>query len=531
MHIRMPDLVSLYMEGAGRVDALRHEDVKLKLSLENGRLHVRLCADTTPMRYVRLRWNFMPNEIPHDPVRVTGDTWERGYGDMQWCGIVPQRCMPWVCAASTGSDMQADDTGRVTYCYGVRVRPGAMCFWQYDDAGVTLWLDVRCGGAGVILGGRTLNAAEVVMAEYPNMKAFDAMHAFYHTLCSDMILPKNPVYGFNNWYYAYGKSSHDEIMRDTRLLADLCRGIVNRPFMVIDDGWQPNMTDCPWDIGNERFPDMAALANEIKALDVHPGLWVRYLIDSKRNLSNLPEEARLMRDKQYLDPSHPTVREYVMSTTERFAAWGYQLIKHDYSTYDLFGDWGINRPITITDDGWHFYDRSRTSAEIVVDFYQAIRESAGENTLILGCNVIGHLAAGLVHMNRTGNDTSGREWERTRRMGVNTLAFHMTHARTLFDADGDCAPLTSGLSQKMALKWLDILSKSGTTLFVSPEAAALDGDCRDMLKAALSRGSMQQDVLKPIDWMETTTPRIYDLNGKRITYDWYETQGADNFRP
>ncbi len=531
MNIRMPDMVSMYLEGAGRFDSLRHEDAKIKLNLENSRLHVRLVADTTPVRFIRLRWNFTSAEMPSEPVRITGDCWERGYGNLEWRGIVARRCMPWVCAASTGSDMALDDTGRITYCYGVRVRSGAMCFWQYDDTGVTLWLDVRCGGAGVKLGGRELNAAEVVMAEYKNIKAFDAMHAFYRTLCSDVLLPSKPVYGFNNWYYAYGNSSHSDIIRDTRWLSDLCRGINNRPFMVIDDGWQPNKTDWPWDRGNERFPDMKALADEIKALDVHPGLWVRYLANRQQKMPGVPEEAKMMRDHQFLDPSHPFVRDHVIDVTRRIVDWGYQLIKHDFSTFDMFGVWGLYRQDMLAEDGWHFYDQSRTSAEIIVDFYRVIREAAGEDTLILGCDVIGFLAAGLVHLNRTGYDTSGREWEGTRSAGVNTLAFHMTQEGTLYGADADCAPFTSKVPQKMALKWLDILAKSGTALFVSPEPGALDTEGQDALRAALARGSEQRDVLKPLDWMENTCPRVYDLNGTRVTYDWLEPQGVDSFRP
>ena len=53
MNIRMPDMVSMYLEGAGRVDSLRHEDAKIKLNLENSRLHVRLVADATPARCAR----------------------------------------------------------------------------------------------------------------------------------------------------------------------------------------------------------------------------------------------------------------------------------------------------------------------------------------------------------------------------------------------------------------------------------------------------------------------------------------------
>ena len=51
-----------------------------------------------------------------------------------------------------------------------------------------------------------------------------------------------------------------------------------------------------------------------------------------------------------------------------------------------------------TSDGWSFYDKSKTSAEIVVELYRAIYETAKEyHVMILGCNTIGHLGAGLMH--------------------------------------------------------------------------------------------------------------------------------------
>ena len=37
--------------------------------------------------------------------------------------------------------------------------------------------------------------------------------------------------------------------------------------------------------------------------------------------------------------------------------------------------------------------------------------------------------------NRTGDDTSGRIWERTRRMGVNTLAFRLPQHNAFYHID------------------------------------------------------------------------------------------------
>ncbi|MEV8547172.1 hypothetical protein [Streptomyces sp. NPDC051572] len=38
-------------------------------------------------------------------------------------------------------------------------------------------------------------------------------------------------------------------------------------------------------------------------------------------------------------------------------------------------------------------DRSRTSAEILVRLHRTIAEAAGD-TVVIGCNTVGHLAAG-----------------------------------------------------------------------------------------------------------------------------------------
>lgn len=58
--------------------------------------------------------------------------------------------------------------------------------------------------------------------------------------------------------------------------------------------------------------------------------------------------------------------------------------------------------------------------------------------LILGCNTIGHLGAGYMHINRTVDDTSGKCWERTRRIGINSLAFRLSQHRKFYEIDTDC---------------------------------------------------------------------------------------------
>ena len=53
-------------------------------------------------------------------------------------------------------------------------------------------------------------------------------------MCDNPRLPAAPVYGSNDWYYAYGKNSAEQTLRDADLLAETSSGHAVRPFAVID---------------------------------------------------------------------------------------------------------------------------------------------------------------------------------------------------------------------------------------------------------------------------------------------------------
>ena len=133
-----------------------------------------------------------------------------------------------------------------------------------------------------------------------------------------------------------------------------------------------------------------------------------------------------------LDPSHPEVLEYIKEDVRRIGSWGYELIKHDFSTFDLFGKWGFEMNPFVTVDGWHFYDRSKTSAEVVKMLYTAIYEAAKEkNILIIGCNTIGHLGAGLMHITvpvMIQAESTGREPEEWESIPLHSVCLSTAHS-------------------------------------------------------------------------------------------------------
>jgi alpha-galactosidase len=493
------------------------KSISVRAEPQGAMLPVSIEAPEVELSRVRLRWKAV---VP-ERWRMVGDQWERSYGDLEWRGMIGDRALPWYFLAFDG---------QAAHGYGVATGCASFAFWQVDPDGISLWLDVRNGGSGVRLGQRTLHAATVVCHRgAAGESPFESARRFCRAVCAGPRLPASPVYGGNNWYYAYGRNcSAADIERDSALMAELAPEGGNRPFMVIDDGWTPANTVGPWDRGNERFPDMAALAASMKKLSVRPGIWLRPLATT----AAIPEGARLRpragSRQNVLDPSIPDMLDLVRQDIRRLVSWGFEMIKHDYTSFDLMGRWGSTMGAELTSGGWHFDDRTRTTAEITLAMYQAIREAAG-SAMIIGCNTFGHLAAGLVELQRTGDDTSGRDFHRTRRMGVNTLAFRAPQHRAFFDLDADCAPVTPEVPWDLASRWLDLLARSGTALFVSPDPKAVNAESRAAIRRAFLAASKPQPVAEPIDWMETPTPSRWRIQGKIAEYDWYGPEGGTPF--
>jgi alpha-galactosidase len=335
------------------------------------------------------------------------------------------------------------------------------------------------------------------------------------------------VYGHNDWYWVYGKNSAASVMVDAEHIVELSPPGDNRPYAVIDDGWQPvrgreKAGVGTWDRGNEKFPDMPCLAASITKAGARPGIWIRPL----QAPANAPDTWRLPRDRNFLDPTVPEVRQKVTDDMARLRAWGFALIKHDYSTYDVFGRWGFQMGAALTRDGWTFASGpTRTTAEVINDLYAAIRAGAGDS-VVIGCNTVSHLSAGRFEMCRIGDDTSGTEWARTRKMGVNTLAFRGAQHNAFYVADADCVGVTNAVPWSLNRQWLDLLARSGTMLFVSLDPAALGADQRRDLRAALAVAAKPQPLGEPVDWQHTISPSLWRLGGSERTYDWIGVDGA-----
>jgi alpha-galactosidase len=210
----------------------------------------------------------------------------------------------------------------------------------------------------------------------------------------------------------------------------------------------------------------------------------------------------------------------------RLRAWGFDLIKHDYTTFDLFGRWGFQMGAALTKDGWTFAaGPGRTTAEVIGSLYDVIRGTA-RDAAIIACNTVSHLSAGVFDICRIGDDTSGTDWSRTRKMGVNTLAFRGLQHNAFYAADADCVGVTDAIPWEYNRQWLDLVARSGTALFVSLSPSAVGAEQARDLRAALALAARTQPLGEPLDWQRTVWPGRWRLDGETKQYDWTGAAGV-----
>jgi len=477
-------------------------------------LEAHITAPGIALTHIHARWRSRIDER----LLCFGDDWERSYGTICWRGIEPERAMPWYFATHDGQALNG---------YGVKTGAGALCFWQIDPEGVSLWMNLSNGGDGVQLGERRLHAATVVSRRgREGEEPIAALRAFCRQMCPSPRPSSSPIWGVNDWYYAYGHNSQQMLLDMTDLAVDLAPQHGPKPFTVVDDGWKE---------GSPTFPSMAGFASSVKKKGARPGIWIRPLIASSDTAPNLllspkrfGDRAERARDTAF-DPTIPEAMDRILDKVRQVASWSFELIKHDYSTYDLLGKWGFEMGASPTHPGWQLHDRTRTNAEIIRGLYQEIRRASGDAIQILGCNTVGHLAAGLFEMQRTGDDTSGKDWERTRRMGVNTLAHRLAQHGAFFQLDADCVALTKDVPWDMTRQWLDVVARSKTALFLSPDPSVIGPDQRSALRDALALLTSDAGAAEPANLLHGTTPEIWRSKTGEKQYTWSGDDGSSPF--
>ena len=484
---------------------------------ENG-LSVTILPCSVPVKEIRLTWDFDSTRC----TKLLADCWGVALGDLGWKDRNEVKRAAWYFCLTDGE---------TTDCFGVKTGCSSFCSWLIEDDRITLICDVRSGGEGVELAEPLLCATVVSMQSTGGESVYAAAKRFCRLMCDKPKLAGHPVYGFNTWYYTYGDITRTSVMKDTELCALLGSGVPAgspNPYMVIDDGWSrtriPNVYNGGPFIPNDNFGNMKTVAEDIAAKGCTPGIWIRALYVLDELCPQIPESC-YSQNQQYvagkpgkiLDPTTDGAKDYIFSLVRGLSDSGYGLIKHDFTCPDFMGNRFLSPSLTV--DGWHLHDRTKTNAQVLMDLYSLIEEAAN-GAVVIGCNTYNHLAAGIHEIQRSGCDTSGRNWSTTKANGINCLVYRLCQNNTFFETDADCACFTSQVPTDKNILFADLISRCNSALFVSAAPDILHAGDIDKLTEIFRRSAMTQTEAEPLDWLDRETPEEFLYEGNVYKYNW-----------
>jgi alpha-galactosidase len=326
--------------------------------------------------------------------------------------------------------------------------------------------------------------------------------------------------GWCSWYHFYQKVTAADIRANLTAAADW-RAELPLGMIQIDDGFEAQVGD--WFSFAGKFPDgVAPLAQEIRAAGFTPGLWLAPFIVHPKSRLAAEHPDWLLRTRQgrpanagfiwnvfthALDLTVPAARDYAAQVVHTAAhEWGYPFLKLDFLYAAALA--GV------------YHDPTRTRAQVLRQGLEALRQSAGPETHLLGCGCPLGPAVGLFESMRIGPDVAGA-WSPSY-LGTNLLfgaeptmpsarnAIHNTLARVPLHRrwwlnDPDClllrpdTQLTLAEVQTLAA----VIGLSGGTLLLSDHLPSLPAERRELAAALLPL--IGQTPTVP-DWFDAHTP-------------------------
>lgn len=521
--LREPDSVLFQYEDSGirfeEPDGKEESNAKINYKVKSNYGEITLLPSDKPVKRIKLRWRGDMS----DAQLVLGDAFERNYSysfgfDLYgfWHAPIPEMKMPWYFHVYDGEKLNS---------FGVKTGPDAICYFQCDERGITLWLDVRNFRGGVSLKEPLVVAKVVCLEGNEGEDPLVTARNFCSIMCDNPVLPKSPIFGVNNWYWAYGNISHDSVMVETDQLMDMCADAVAKPFMILDDGWQSGRfkneegnvyNGGPWTTSTPAFPSMRDTAMAIREKGAIPGLWFRPLLAYGDLPSEIVSPYQNHPVGTMLDATHPEVLNMTYNSVKTMVDWGFGLIKHDFTTYDTIGLFD-----TLADGDAHFYDRSITNCTMLKNLFKTIQRAAGDNEVI-GCNAANHLVAGIHSSQRSGHDTSGNSFEISRIAGAASF-IRLPQNNTFFSVDPDCAAFTHRVPIDINLDFLEACANSGLVTLASVTPGILKGKDLSRIRAIYKTASLGGIDAVPNKWVGNNVPSKFTAkNGEKFEYDWYK---------
>jgi hypothetical protein len=270
--------------------------------------------------------------------------------------------------------------------------------------------------------------------------------------------------------------------------ADLCAGHFDRRclrLIELGEGYQRTAGD--WET-NERFPHGHRwLTDQIHERRFQAGLWLAPFGVSERSaipaahpdwlVRNVEDDAPTVLEapedwggRVYaLDGAHPAVRQWLFDLARRVVQeWGYDYLRLDRLQWAAAG-------------GSHF--GGLTPAEACRLGLGALRDGAGSDAFLLGCNAPLQSAIGFVNGMRIAPDgDSGWDGIRTR---AHAAALRSFYHRGVWLNEPEALVVGPPLSLAEAQLWTSIVAVTGDITILSDDLATLDPERLALLDRAL----------------------------------------------
>ena len=432
---------------------------------------------------------------------------------------------------------------KTQFCFAAAAEPktraGIVCGWVThhrgsgvvtmgaDESGLTLKGQSQCGRllvpAGASVDGEVL-AVDLFDDCLAGLEAYAGACAKAHRIK----LPAQVPSGYCTWYHA--GASNEKRLAELAAFAGKHLRPFGFDFVQIDDGWQIGSRDFTAFGPKGRYAGgMKETAARIEAAGLTAGIWFipfgwdpkcAALADHGDWFVHQPD------GKIYavpwagscLDMSHPEARAFLRKVIGRITRdWGYKYIKIDglwsgmavallYPSPAYRPD-GIGRAV--------LHDPNKTQVEAYRDGVRLVREAAGKDVFILGCNIAQNArtlggSIGLVDGMRIGHDISAN-WGSIRGCALPTSHFYFFHRSVWFN-DPDCLMLRRPLTLDQARAWGSLIALSGQMNVVSEQLPKLPAEKLDVVKRTMPN---HNGLGRPIDLFENRLPQVWHYRAKR----------------
>ncbi len=351
---------------------------------------------------------------------------------------------------------------------------------------------------------------------------------------NDIKLTKTIPGGYCTWYRKKPRKTKfrgASNERDILVYVDFCEKNHIKDFgfdvIQLDDGWQIAKRDYsaydpdgPYPNGFER------IVNRIKRAGFTPGLWYTPFSWDDKSPVFAKDKQYFMKDFQknnashwwagtFLDMSRPEARELVSKTTEKIVKeWGFDYLKLDA----LFSGMGVDHhypalPYQYDNlDNRLILNREKSPVEAYRDGLKLIREAAGEDVYILGCNAPQNMrtlgaSIGRVDGMRIGRDI-GSKWDRLIHVATSASIQYFWHGR-VWHNDPDCLILRDPLTLDMARMRASFIGIMGQINLVGEYLPALPEERLEVMKRSMPSHPY---FVRPVDLFDNLPARIWQLS-------------------